>query len=173
MFQTTLANVAQKRTIRPLYAQHQSTSYGGFLDPNWAKTTDIYPGMVITKLQGETFTLCKGDGVQKPFGLAALFVAPQLGIDETQLSGINLFTVWVGDGQAVFEVLAPAFDTSASWTMPTTGARVMLGCTNATHTQGIGKLSPVGTANVDTTPVAELIDVVGTQKIVVRLNRLA
>src|SRR5664279_1962505 len=108
MFRTTLANVTQKRTIRPLYAQTQATPWGGFLDPAWDRTTDILPGMVVTKLAGEVFTLlgAKSTGptsTGKPFGLSALFVAPTLGIDEVRNSGTNNFTVWTGEGDNLFE----------------------------------------------------------------------
>jgi len=164
--------VAQKRTIRPLYANHQATPYGGFLDPAWDRSKDILPGMVMAKQSSEQFTLYTGAGAQKPFGLSALFVAPVLGIDEVRYTATNLFTVWVGDSQAVFEVLAPAFDPLASWASQTDGSRIMLGATKTAHASGPGLLSPLG-ANVSTEPIAELIMPVGTTKIIVRLNRIA
>lgn len=171
MFNVTPDTVAQKRTIRPLYAQTQATPYGGFLDPAWDRTVDIYPGMVMTKLAGEVFTLQK-TGTQQPFGLAALFVAPTLGIDEVRATGTNLFTVWTGAIDAVFEILSPAFDTTADWTLPTDGTRKMIFSTLTAHAQGPGKLTTGVAADRDTTPIAELLDVVGTTKIVIRLNVL-
>jgi hypothetical protein len=173
MFMTTVENVAQKRTIRPLYAQHQATPYGGFLDSNWNRSVDIYPGMVCTKLHGENFSLYTGATGQKPFGLSALFVAPKLGIDELLPTNTNYFTVWVGDSQAVFEVLAPAFDTSATWTAPSDGSRLLLGSTTSAHPLGPGLLTPMGGTNVGGDAIAELVDVVGTAKILIRLNRFA
>jgi len=174
MFYAPITNVSQKRTLRPLYAQHQATPYGGFLDSAWNRVVDIYPGMVMSKLGGENFTLCTGTATMKPFGLSALFVAPTLGIDEVKPTNTNLFTVWVGGADAVFEILAPAFDTTASWTVPTDGSRKLLGVTTAAHTLKQGLLSPIGgVANVGTDAVAELVDVVGTTKIIVRLNRFA
>jgi hypothetical protein len=171
MFYTPITNVSQKRTLRPLYAQHQATPYGGFLDSAWNRSVDIYPGMVMSKLGGENFSLC--NGTTKPFGLAALFVAPTLGIDEVKPTNTNLFTVWVGGQDAVFEILAPAFDTTASWTVPTDGSRKLLYVTNTTHSLKQGLLSPTTGATVGTDAIAELIDVVGTSKIIVRLNRFA
>ncbi len=176
MFKVRADTAAQQRTIRPLYAQHQATPYGGFLDPSWDRSRDIYPGMVCSRTNGENFSLYTGATGQTPFGLSALFVAPSLGIDEVRESGTNLFTVWTGGNDAVFEVLAPAFDTSATWTVPTNGSRVKLGATLAAHAQGPGKLTPIlgsgnAAANVSNQAIAELITVVGTSKIIVSLDR--
>ena len=172
MFRTTVGNLTQKRTIRPLFAQTQATPYPGFLDPNWTRATDIYPGVVMTKLAKETFTVATTD-TTKPWGLSALFVAPALGIDEVKASGTNNFTVWKGDSQATFEVLAPAFAADGDWALPTDGSRKLLTYTNASHAQGPGRLTTVGATNANTALVAELVDVIGTNKIVVNLNRFA
>ena len=173
----SITNVTQKRTLRPLYAQSQATPYGGFLSPNWTKAVDIYPGMVMAKLAGEVFTLCgtaSGGGVLptaqtsysapivRAFGLAALFCAPTLGIDETQYphdSSLNVFTVWQGGPDATFEILAPAFASSQAWseTASSDGGIILLGITNASHTDGPGKLALMDGTNVVETPVARLI----------------
>jgi hypothetical protein len=163
MFRPTLANPAQKRTLRPIYAQHQATPHAGFLNPSWAKTFDIFPGTVMVRLTDEVFTPYTGAAGQRPYGLSALFCAPTLGIDEVTSTGTNLFTVWVGGEQAYFEVLAPAFDTTATWTAPTDGSIKLL----TGNSQG--KLTPVG-ANA-ANAVAELISVLDTSKILIRLNR--
>jgi hypothetical protein len=172
MFRPTVANPAQKRTLRPIYAQHQATSYGGFLDPNWGRTFDILPGTVMSRLTAEVFTpftTSAGTAVlpsanAKPFGLSALFCAPTLGIDEVTATGTNLFTVWTGGIDAVYEVIAPAFDTTANWTgvNPTDGGRTLL-TANAS-----GLLTPVGATNANA--VAELMDVESTDVILIRLN---
>src|SRR3954464_7332082 len=107
MFYAPITNVSQKRTIRPLYAQHQATPYGGFLDSAWGRTVDIYPGMVMSKLGGENFTLCTGTTTMKPFGLSALFVAPLLGIDEVKPTNTTRFTVWFGNAMRVSRFLLP------------------------------------------------------------------
>ena len=165
MFRPPLSNPALKRTIRPIYAQHQATTYGGFLDPNWNRSFDILPGMVMARLTNEVFTPYTGTGNQKPFGLSALFVAPQLGVDEVTATGTNLFTVWVGGEQAVFEILAPAFDPTANWTSSnvTDGGFQLLTATNQ------GLLTPTGANNGNA--IAELISVESTTKILIRLNR--
>lgn len=164
MFRPPVSNPGLKRTIRPLYAQHQATPYGGFLDPNWNRSFDIYPGTVMCRLTKEIFTPFVGSGNQKPFGLSALFVAPQLGVDEVSATGTNLFTVWIGGPQAEFEVLAPAFDATADWTAAnvTDGGFRLLTATNA------GLLTPTGATNANS--IAELIDVESTDKILIRLN---
>jgi len=172
MFRTTLANVGQKRTIRPLYANTQATPYAGYLDSAWDRSVDILPGMVMAKLPGEVFTLASTSAA-KGFGLSALFVAPSLGIDEVALSGNTNFAVWTGGPDATFEILAPAFDTSATYTQPSDGTRKLLSFTLAAHAQGPGKLTPSGGSNAASNPVAELIDVVGTTKLIVRLNVVA
>jgi hypothetical protein len=165
MFRPPISNPALKRTIRPIYAQHQATTYGGFLDPNWARSFDIYPGTVMCRLSKEIFTPYTASGNQKPFGLSALFLAPQLGVDESTATGTNLFTVWVGGEQAVFEILAPGFDSTANWTATnvTDGGFALLTGT----AQGL--LTPTGANNANA--IAELIDVPDTGKILVRLNR--
>ena len=163
MFRPTLANPAQKRTLRPIYAQHQATPHAGFLDPSWTKSFDILPGTVMVRLTDEVFTPWTATSGQRPYGLSALFCAPTLGIDEVTSTGTNLFTVWVGGEQAYFEVLAPAFDSTASWVAPTNGSIQLL----TGNSQG--KLTPVG-AN-ESNAVAELISVLDTGKILIRLNR--
>lgn len=172
MFRPTVANPAQKRTLRPIYAQHQATPYGGFLDPNWNRSFDIWPGTVMCRLTAEVFTpFTTNAGVPvlpsanaKPFGLSALWVAPTAGIDEVTATGSNLFTVWNGGPDAVFEVVAPAFDTTANWSglNPTDGGRVLL-TANAT-----AQLTPVGASNYNA--VAELVDVESPSVILIRLN---
>lgn len=167
MFKPPLSNPAQKRTLRPLYANTQATPYGGFLDPDWNKSFDILPGTVMQRIYGEVFAPYTGAGGTVPFGLSALFVAPNLGVDEVSGAGTNLFTVWVGDSQAVFEVLAPAFDTTANWPGTSQGTgpqRLMLTANN--H----GQLTPAGVTAENA--IAELIDVPSTDKIIIRLNRV-
>lgn len=165
MFRPPLSNPALKRTIRPIYAQHQATTYGGFLSPTWDRSFDIYPGTVMYRQTKEIFAPYTGAGNQKPFGLSALFVAPQLGVDECSATGTNLFTVWVGGEQAVFEILAPAFDGDADWTAAnvTDGGCQLLTATNQ------GLLTPTGANNANA--ICELVDVESTDKILVRMNR--
>jgi hypothetical protein len=164
MFRPPLSNPAQKRTLRPLYANHQATPWGGFLDPDLNVNFDILPGTVMQRLYGEVFAPYTGAAGTVPFGLSALFVAPNLGVNEVSSTGTGLFTVWVGGDQSVFEVLAPAFDTSAVWPTVTGPARRML-TANAQ-----GRLTPTGVTSENA--IAELIDIPSPDKIVIRLNRV-
>ena len=168
MFRPPLSNPAQKRTLRPLYANHQATPWGGFLDPDLDVDFDILPGTVMQRLYGEVFAPYTGaDDGSVPFGLSALFVAPRLGVNEVSSTGTGLFTVWVGDGQATFEVLAPAFDTEADWpTVSNTGPGQTLLTANAQ-----GRLTPEGATSNNA--IAELVDIPSPDKIVIRLNRVA
>lgn len=160
------ANVSSvRRTIRPLYSRTQATTYAGFLAEGFNKaTTQILPGEVCTKLAGETFTKMTKD-TEEPFGLSDLFVTSA--IDETIPSGT--MTVWRGGKGAVFEVLAPAFDTTATWTRPSDGVRVPLRVTLGANG---GKLTTKAAAagSVSSKVAATLIDVVGTNKIIVELD---
>jgi hypothetical protein len=165
MFRVTPANPAQKRSIRPVYATHQATAYAGFLNPDWDRSFDIVPGTVMCRLHGEVFTPFTGAGNQKPFGLSALFVAPSRGLDEVTGTGANHFTVWVGGEQAVFEILAPGFDEDADWA----AANVTDGSFRLLTATSEGLLTPTGATH--TNAVAELLDVISTDKILVRLNR--
>lgn len=164
MFRPPLSNPAQKRTLRPLYANHQATPWGGFLDPDLNVNFDILPGTVMQRLYGEVFAPYTGAAGTVPFGLSALFVAPELGVNEVSSSGTGLFTVWVGGDQAVFEVLAPAFDTTATWPTKTGPGRYMLTANNK------GRLTPAGVTAENA--IAELIDIPSPDKIVIRLNRV-
>lgn len=164
MFRPPLSNPAQKRTLRPLYANHQATPWGGFLDPNLNVSFDILPGTVMQRLYGEVFAPFTGEAGTVPFGLSALFVAPRLGVNEVSSSGTGLFTVWVGGDQAVFEVLAPAFDTEATWPTVTGPGRTMLTANSQ------GRLTPEDVTAENA--IAELIDIPSPDKIVIRLNRV-
>lgn len=164
MFYVTQDNPAQQRTIRPIYANHQATPWAGYLDPAWDKSKDIFPGSVMARTTREQFTLFTGASNQTPVGLSALWLAPQYGIDEVTPTGTNNFTVWVFDSQGMFEILAPAFDTTANWTLATNGSRQMLAATSD------GLLSPTGVTHANV--VCELVDVIGLDKILVRGNRI-
>ena len=163
MFRVPLSNPAIKRTLRPLFAQHQATPWPGFLDPTFDKSFDILPGCVMTRLTGELFAPYTGQVGAKPFGLSAFFFAPRLGIDETEGLGQNLFTVWVGNDDSEFEVLAPAFDQTADWTVQTNGSIKLLTGNNK------AQLTPAGATAANA--IAELISVPSADKIVIRFVR--
>jgi hypothetical protein len=161
MFRTPLNLSYLKRTIRPIYAFTQATPKAAFVDPAWDKSVDIYPGMALMKTSGDNVTLINGTGT--PYGLSAFFMAPVLGIDEISDQGVNAAAVWVLSQDAEFEVLAPAFDTTVSWTDPGDGTFVLVGA----YTSGAkrGQLCPMGTAGAAAYPVARLLQVVSSTKI--------
>jgi hypothetical protein len=163
MFRVPLSNPAQKRTLQPKYANTQATAWAGFLDPEWDNSFDIYPGTVMTRVYGNVVRPFTGAEGEVPFGLSALFVAPVLGINEL-ITNSNVFTVWIGDGQAEFEVLAPAFDQEADWVLAGNGGRQLLTATSE------GLLTPTGVNNGNA--VAELVDIPSTDKLVITLNRI-
>lgn len=164
MFKPPITNVNLQRTIRPLYAHHQATPYAGFIDPDFLVEVpvDVYPGSVMYRKKGEVFAPVTDNTTQKPFGLAALFLAPRtLKVDEVTPTNTNLFTVWVGGNDSLFEILAPAFDQTADWTLSEDGSRQLL------TANSVGLLTPEGATAANA--AAELIEVVGPNKIIVRL----
>jgi len=151
-----------KRTFRPLYGWTQMTPKSCFLDPAWDRSVQIWPGMVFMKTAGENVSLINGTGV--PYGFGALYVGGD-GIDEPLDAGINTFAVWVLSPDAEAEILAPAFDPTATWADPGDGteALVYAGTTGANR----GKLVPAGTAGASAQPVARLIKVNSPTKITI------
>jgi hypothetical protein len=162
VLRTRLNSSYIKRTIRPLYGWTQATPKSCFLDPAWDRSTPIWPGMVMTKGVGENVTLIGGTS-QIPYGLSALYVGGD-GIDEPLDVGVNVFAVWVLTPDAEFEILAPAFDTSLTYT-DTSGAETLLyaGTTGANK----GKLVVTGTTGASTQPVARLLKVNSPTKITI------
>lgn len=163
MFLVPASNPALKRTLRPLYAQHQATPWAGFIDPNFDRSFDVLPGTVMARVAKEVFTPYTGATGQVPFGLSALFIAPRLGVDEVTSTSAGLFTVWVGGADSLFEVLAPAFDVTADWTIEPDAGTVLLTGNEE------GKLTPEGATAANS--ICELIDVVSTEKITVRFRQ--
>lgn len=169
MLRTRLAKAYIKRTIRPLYGWTQTTPKSCFLDPAFDRSVDVYPGMVFTKTAGENVTLI-GKGTngtpanQVPYGLGALYVGGD-GIDEVLDSGINAFAVWVLAPDAEFEILAPAFDSTATWTDPGDGTEALVYASTAGAT--IGQLVPAGAAGASAAPVARLIKINSATKITI------
>lgn len=162
MIRTTLAKAYIKRTIRPLYGWTQATPKSCYLDPAWDRSVAIWPGMVMMKTLGEQYTLLNGTGV--PAGLSGLYVGGD-GVDEPLEVGINAFAVWVLGPDAEFEILAPAFDTGATWTDPGDGTDLLVyGSTTGANR---GKLVPAGGSGAGSHPVARLIAVNSATKITI------
>ena len=152
MFMPPVTNPNQQRTLAPLYATTQATPYAGFLDPEFLKnpTVDILPGTVMYRKKGEVFAPLTSavKGTAKAFGLSG--------------TGSNMFSVWVGGNDSLFEILAPAFDTTASYTLKEDGSKQYLTANDE------GRLTTTGATKENA--VAELIDVISTNRIVVRLG---
>jgi hypothetical protein len=156
-----------KRTVRPLYGWTQSTPKSCFLDPAWDRSVNIWPGMVFMKTSGENVTLINNTANAVPYGLGALYVGGD-GIDEPLDAGINTFAVWVLGPDAEFEILAPAFDTTATWTDPGDGTEVLLyGVATGANR---GKITNVSAGNGQ--PVARLLKVNSATKLTIGGLRL-
>lgn len=162
MLRTTLDKAWIKRTLRILYGWTQTTPKSQFLDPAWNRSVAIYPGMVAMKTQGDKVSLIDATGF--PYGLFGEYIGGD-GIDEPLLRGVNATAVWVLGPDAEFEVLSPAFDTTASWVDPGNGTIVLVHAQTAGATRG--KLVPAGTAGATTKPVARLIKVDSATKIII------
>jgi hypothetical protein len=171
MLRTRLNNSYIKRTIRPLYGWTQATPQSVFLDPSWDRSTPIYPGMVMTKTVGDMVTLAgAGSGAggvgtaaqNVPFGLCANYIGGD-GIDELLDVGMNVMACWVLTPDAQFEILAPAFDTTATWTDAGDGTEVLL-YASATSTK-YGKLTNAQPGSMPA--VARLVKVNSATKITI------
>lgn len=168
----SVANVGVHRTCTPLYEKYEATPYNTFLDPT--ETGNIYSGMVVCRTGADTVALFDGAlgaanstaGLTgpKPFGLAAF--DRNANIDDLSQVGLNAVSVWIGGSNAFFTIGAPAFDSTQTYTVPTNGARQFLFAgTGAAK----GMLTTAIPATTNSTPVAELIDVLGATQIVIRL----
>jgi len=202
VIRTYLSNDYIKRTIRPLYAWTQATPKPVFLDPNWTRAVPIWPGMGFIRTGGDLVTLAGANTTQMNsatmagtmgtsangsyytaatnpvYGLGALYVGGD-GVDELLYAGINAFAVWVLGPDAEFEILAPAFDSTATWTDPTDGsgsALVAVATQNYTGANTVpggtgclqGQLVPyVAGITSMSAPVARLLKVNSSTKITI------
>lgn len=189
MIRTYLSNDYVKRTIRPLYSWTQATPKSCFLDPAWTRAVPIWPGMGFVRTGGDLVTLAGANSVQMGgktmagsahtgnagsdvtaaavpvYGLGALYVGGD-GIDELLYAGINAFAVWVLGPDAEFEILAPAFDATATWTDPADGSgAAFIGVSTATANQGM--LVPWSSSTTISAPVARLLKVNSSTKLTI------
>lgn len=163
MLRVALDKAHLKRTIRPLYGWTQATPKSCFLDPDWDRSVDIWPGMAMMRTEGENYTLIDATGV--PAGLCGLYIGGD-GIDEVEDQGVNALAVWVLGPDAEFEILAPAFDDAlATWIDPADGTELLIHAYESGANRG--KLCPAGTALASADPVARLMKVVSDTKIIV------
>lgn len=183
-----------KRTIRPNYGWTQATPKSGFLDPAWNRSVPIWPGMCFMKTSGYSgylnpyqqfgstqggpnYTLINATG--EPAGLVGNYIGGD-GIDELLDDGISALAIWTLDPDAEFEILAPAFDASLTWTDAGNGVDTLVYARTAnlgnavglnglggpiaegayTGTYGLqGQLVTSADANASAQPVARLISV--------------
>jgi len=147
-----------------LYEKYEATPYNTFLDP--AETGNIYSGFVMTRTGPDTVALLGGVAATsanaRPFGLSAL--DRNANIDDVTQVGVNAWAVWLGGSNAFFSLTAPAFDTTASYAVATTGARTYLYASSTTP----GQLTSASGSNQYGIPVAELIDVLSPTQITIR-----
>jgi hypothetical protein len=151
-----------KRPFRPLYGWTQMTPKSCFLDPAWDRSTPIWPGMILTQGVGELVTLVGATG-NIPYGFSGMYVGGD-GIDEPLDTGLNVFAIWVMGPDAEAEILAPAFDTTLTYT-DTAGAETLLyaGTTGANK----GKIVAPGTSGATTAPIARLLKVNSATKLTI------
>jgi hypothetical protein len=190
MIRTYLSNDYVKRTIRPLYSWTQATPKSCFLDPAWTRAVPIWPGMGFMRTGGDLVSLVGANttqmssktmtgtaysgnagttlasaGVQPVYGLGALYVGGD-GIDELLYAGINAFAVWVLGPDSEFEILAPAFDATQTWTDPSDGSgAALVGVSTATSNQGM--LVPWSSSTTISSPVARLLKVNSSTKLTI------
>lgn len=162
MLRTRLAKAHIKRTFRPLYGWTQMTPKSVFLDPNWNRSVNIFPGMGMARTSGENVTLLGASMV--PYGFAALYVGGD-GIDEPLDVGVNAYAVWVMGPDAEAEILAPAFDDTLTWTDAGDGTEQLIHV--STTGANRGKLVPAGATGASTAPIARLLKVNSATKITV------
>lgn len=191
MIRTFLSNDYVKRTIRPLFAWTQSTPKPCFLDPAWTRAVPIWPGMGFVRTGGDLVTLAGANSTQMGgktmtgaaaggnagstvtansvpvYGLGALYVGGD-GIDELLFAGINAFAVWVLGPDSEFELLAPAFDATLSWTDPTDGSgSALVAVSTSGSNQGMLVPATAGGTTTQTAPVARLLKVNSSTKITI------
>lgn len=148
MLRVPLNKAWLKRTIRPKYGWTQATPDAVLLDPAWNRSVAIHPGMVAMKTRGDNVTLINQTG--SPHGFFAEHVGGD-GLDPLAERGVNATAVWVLGPDAEFEILAPAFDTGASWTDPADGTiRLLHAVVDGANR---GKLVPAGTTGRGTLSV--------------------
>lgn len=177
MIRTYLSNDYVKRTIRPLFAWTQATPKPCFLDPGWTRAIPLWPGMGYVRSGGDLVAPAgattaqmggktMGTAASQPvYGLGALYVGGD-GIDELLYAGINAFAVWVLSPDAEFEILAPAFDATQTWTDPTDGSGTSLvGVSLSGSNQGM--LMPWSSSASISAPMARLLKVNSSTKLTI------
>lgn len=171
MLRVPLANAYVRSTLRPLYAFEHSTPRDMLLDPNWAKSIDIYPGMAMmaaaTAASGisDVVTLLDATGIC--IGLCGNYVAPVFGIDQTVDSGVNSVAVWSLPPGCEFEILSPAFDAAATWTFATNGTTTLVHAYTGASASARGVLCPAGATGASAKPIAKAVSRPDTNRLII------
>lgn len=171
MIRTTLDKAYIKRTLRELYSHSASTAVDAILDPAWDRSVDIYPGMAAMvkadAASGATESVTLLDATGLPYGLFGLYIAPTYGIDEVAASGVNAVPVWKLSEGSEFEILAPAFDSGATWTFPTNGTALLVHAYTGASGSARGKLCPAGATGASAKPVARALSRPSTDRLII------
>lgn len=127
------------RTLKPLYEHRQGTAFGPvFLNTSFSLSGGdyIYPGMVAAGPVADNPLRVKvaTDSDDTFFGLFTHNCNTQ--IDELN-SGALRTSVWYGIGSC-WRIFQPAYDTDATWAVPSDGTSELLTWTS------VGKLTPSG-----------------------------
>lgn len=171
MLRVPLALAYIRSTLRPLYAFEHATPRDMLLDPNWAKSIDIYPGMAMmaaaTAASGVSDVVTLLDATGVCVGLAGNYCAPTFGIDQLADSGVNSMAVWVLAPGSEFEVLSPAFDAAATWTFATNGTATLVYAYTGASSSARGVLCPVGATGASAKPVARAVSRPDTNRLII------
>jgi hypothetical protein len=170
MLRVPLGSEHIKRTIRPNYGFEHATPKDCLLDPAWDKSVNIYPGMAAmskaSAASGASELVTLIDATGEPYGLFGLFVGGY-GIDEIATQGINAMPVWMIAPGSEFEILAPAFDSAATWTFPTTGAPLLVHAYTGASGSARGVLCPAGATGASTKPIARALSRPATDRLII------
>lgn len=171
MLRTPLDKAYIRSTLRPLYGFEHATPRDMLLDPSWDKSVDIYPGMALmgkaTASSGVSDVVTLLDATGVPIGLCGHYIAPVFGIDQTVDSGVNSVAVWTITAGSEFEVLAPAFDSAATWTFPTNGTGLLVHAYTGASGSARGKLCPAGATGASTKPIARALSRPATDRLII------
>jgi hypothetical protein len=176
---TNISITAQKRLIRPAYAQTQGFPYAAYLDPSLRNSdgsirvpvsTDttplsrsanaftydgsIVPGTVMVKNQNSNAVVANGAAGVQPWGLLGQWIGGTF----DGLGQNNQISVWMGP-DSVYDLLAPAWNDAglaAKIAAAGAGSQVLL------YAGTDGRLSLLttdgGTAATSSVPVARVIE---------------
>lgn len=160
MLRTKLGSEYLKRTIRPLYGWTQATPVHVTLDPAWDRSVNIWPGMAMKMNGFNQVTLVGTSQTDQVFGLSALYIGGD-SIDEVLDQGVNAMAVWVfGGPDAQFEILAPAFDNTATYNVGDLLYAYISGANRGKLVNGSG-------GTIGTKPLAKVIGVNSANKLTI------